>query len=310
MLILKDLSIEIPGTNTHFLKLDEMSSDSEHTALLYGYSNLENSTLFDKIKGYKRKVYLNVTMPTEFCSDQKTFADDKFDEVYTICPYSVKWLNEIKGYNKYKLTCYPFNENDRQGKSEKKYDVCYHGGLHSEKHVKMLETFQKFNYRYMSMTHGINELTSRFINYTTDRNLTNSEKLQRISESKISVCYNNFPVRNNSDLNNIKSRPNWRSNEAFKKAETDLVCPQFKSRVNEAAICGTLNLIERDSWNVIEHFYEPDKHFVYFDRDSLEERISDILNNWASYEYMIDAARLHSRRYSSQQLCKNIRSRE
>ena len=96
MLVLKDLSVEIPGTNMHYVDIDKYSEQSEDTVLLYGYNNLQSNNLFDKIRHFKRKIYFNVTMPTEFCSDQDIRLDDKIDEVYTICPYSVDWLNCIK----------------------------------------------------------------------------------------------------------------------------------------------------------------------------------------------------------------------
>ena len=54
MLVLKDLSIEIPGTNMHYVDIDKYSSPSDDIVLLYGYNNLHSNQLFDKIKDFKK----------------------------------------------------------------------------------------------------------------------------------------------------------------------------------------------------------------------------------------------------------------
>lgn len=302
MIVVKDLKCEVPYTNTHYFGLDEYSKNSNRV-LFYGYHHLESNALFDKFKG-KERFYLNVTAPTEFCSPQPTEADDKFDRIYTICPYTVHWLNALKG-DKYRFIWYPFNENDIPSNRAKLYDVCYHGGIHGQEYVNCLETLRKFNYRYMSMTHGINQLTRDYLRYATDINLSNSEKLKRISECKISVCFNSFTVRNQEDLNHIKSRPEWQENLAFSLAESDNIVPQVKSRLNEAAFCRTLNLVKRDAWNVVERFYEPDE-FVYF--DNLEETITEVLQNFDRYEDTIEKAYQRSLNYTTKKLYEKIKN--
>lgn len=309
MLVLKDLSIEIPGTNMHYIGLDKYSQPSEETVLLYGYNFLHSNRLFDEIKDFKRKIYFNVTMPTEFCSDQNIFLDDKFDEVYTICPYSVAWLNKIKKTNSYKLAWYPLNERDIPVIQDKVYDVCYHGGMHGGKYTDMLSEIMPFSYRYMTMTHGINQLTQNCIPYATDLNLTNKEKMERIAQCKISVCMNSFTVRGEADLNNIKSQPHYLDNDAFIHAEKHRLCPQIKSRMNEAAACKTLNLVEKDLWNVAETFYRPDEHFVYFEKGNLTETITEVLDHWDTYEPMIESAYSHFKNnYTTKSLYNKIRN--
>lgn len=308
MRVLKNLTLEIPGTNTHYFRLDEFSNDDGKNVLLYGYQNLENNSDFDKVKDYKRKVYLNVTMPTEFCSPQSTDADDKFDEVYGICPYTNNWLNDIKQKPKYKTIFYPFSKKDIPITNNKVYDVCYHGGIHGKTYVECLDIISKFNYRYMSMTHGINELTHKNLYRATNLNLTNQQKLSVIASTKISICYNTFPVRDGADLNNIKSRKDWWKNEAFSKVETEKIIPQFKSRFNEAAMAKTLNLIKRDNWNIVEKYYTPDEDFIYFDsNEELKIKIEEILNNWQHYQNIINNAYNKSLNYTSEALYNIIK---
>jgi hypothetical protein len=310
MRVIKDLSIEIPGTNTHYFKLDELSKDDGENVLLYGYVNLENDNNFNIVRDHKRKTYLNVTMPTEFCSSQPTNSDDKFDEIYGICPYTTKWLNEIKGVDKYRTTFYPFNELDIPKNTDKKYDVIYHGGIHGEKYTKMLDVMRKFNYRFASQTHGINGLTSQNLKYATNTNLTNQEKLNLISECKISICFNTFDIRNQSDIDNIKNRTDWNKNEAFKHIDDLMMAPQFKSRCNEAAFSKTLNLVKRDPWNLIEHYYETDE-FIYFDSfEDLEEKIREITNNWDKYSLIVEKAYIKSLNYTTEKMYNMIKNKE
>jgi len=309
MRVIKDVSLEIQGTNTHYFRLDELSEDDGENVLLYGYNHLLRNNHFNTIKDYKRKIYLNVTMPTEFCSNQNMNLDDKFDEIYGICPYTNKWLNEVKGVDKYKTICYPFNEIDIPKNTDKKYDVCYHGGIHGETYTQCLEIMSDFNYRYMSMTNGINALTRQAIGqYATNLDLSNEEKINLISECKISICYNTFTIRGAQDINNIKSRKDWSKNEAFKHIDDLKIAPQFKSRFIEAAYCKTLNLVQLDPWNVIEVYFEPNIHYITFkDNSELEAKLKHILAHWDDYKPMIDAAYDKVLDYSTEKLYNRIK---
>jgi len=310
MKVIKDISLEIPGTNVHYFNLDEYTEDNNATILAYGYNFLESHHMYDELKKYNRKVYLNVSMPTEFCGNVPTLQDQFFDEVYSICPYSVNWLNDITKTNKYKSISYPFNKHDIPTTHDKKYDVCYHGGLHGRYHLECLDIMRKFNYRYMSMTHGIGGLTSSNLGYATNLNLTNQEKLNLIAECKISICYNYFPVRDGfNDAANIKGRTDWFKNEAFKHIDDFKIIPQLKSRLNEAAMARTLNLVQKDPWNVVENYYVPDVDFVYFEsNEELEEKIQQILNNWDDYQQMIESAYQKSLNYTTEKLYERIKT--
>lgn len=309
MRVVKDLKLEILGTNSHYFRLDEFNEDSETDILVYGYNFVQDSSKCEGLKKYVRKVYLNYWMPTEFCGKVSTTQDSFFDEVYGICPYSVKWLNEITNSKKYKTICYPFNLKDIPQNKEKIYDVCYHGGLHGDYHLRCLDIMRNFNYRYVSMTHDINPLTRSNLKYATNLDLTNEEKFNLISQCKISIVYNYFPVRNSNDVNNIKGRDKWHINKAFNHIDDLKIIPQFKSRVNEAAISKTLNLVQRDSWNVIEYFYTPDVDFIYFDsNEELGFKISEILLNWDNYNSMIENAYQKSLNYSTEKLYAKIKN--
>lgn len=305
MQVVKNLKAEILGTNTYYFDIDRYHDPLSDEVIVYGYDSLEHKL---DLSGFKKKKYLNVTMPTEFCSNQDISLDNDFDIVYTICPYSAEWLNKIKNTNKYKTVWYPFNESYEPEKEEKLYDVCYHGGIHGSKYTRMLEIMIRFNYRYMTMRHGINTLTRKCLPYATDMDLSFQEKLRRVSQSKISICYNSFPVRGESDLINVKSKQLYSDNQAFSHIEDLGIIPQLKSRFIEAAYSKTLNLVERDPWNVIEKWYVPGKHFVYFDgNDHLDEKIKEILANWDKYKVIAEECYEYTKSmYSIQKFIEKI----
>lgn len=307
MKIIENLSIEIPDTNTHHFKLSEYNQEDSEDILCMGYTFLENGVHQGTLNNYKRKIYLNVTAPTEFYGPQPIDADSEFTEVYSICPYSNEWLNGIVGYEKYKTICYPFNKKDIPSNNEKLYDVIYHGGLHGSKYVRMLELIKNFNYRYLSLNYGINELTSHNLHYATNLNLSNKEKINIISQTKISICFNNVEVRKDQ-IPYLKAKKDWWKNEAFSHIDTLGLVPQFKSRCNESAFSKTLNLVMRDPWNVIEKFYDRDE-FVYFDNvEELPDKINEILSNWPSYTSMIEKSYNKSLNYTTENLINKIKN--
>ena len=67
--------------------------------------------------------------------------------------------------------------------------------MHGAKYTEILNELLFFNYRYMTMTHGINGLTQQCIPFATDLNLTNDEKLERIAQCKMSVIMEECTVR-------------------------------------------------------------------------------------------------------------------
>ena len=307
MKVYKDLRIEIPGTNAHYFNLDEYSEENENLALYYGYNYLEKGVPQELLDSHNCNIYLNVTMPTEFVGINPIGRDSKFDKVYGICPYTNKWLNDMENSNRYETISYPFNKNDIPGDTKKKYDVIYHGGLHSQIYIDMLDIMQRFNYRYLSQSFGINSETAFNLYRATNINLSNAHKLKKIAESKISICFNTVSIIVNNHYRNIKSLPNWKTFEIFKHLDDLSIIPQYKSRCNEAAFCKTLNLVKRDPWNIIEEFYDTDE-FVYFDSmDELESKIHEILNNYDAYIPIIEKAYIRSLNYTTEKLYNKIK---
>ena len=308
MLILEDLSIEELDTNAHHWDIKSLSTDNNQTVLMYGFNAAINKDFQLQCKDYTRKLYFNNWAPCEFCHTDvmgglNAFEYDLFfDEIYSICPYTVKWLNSMYGVDRYKYIFYPFNKKYiLKSDPIKLYDVIYHGNIHCQEHIDCLEVISKFNHRYIS------QRNNQYSEYITDQNVPYKEKLNKIAQSKISICYNFCPIRP-QDINPIQSYQSWNTNKAFSEVGKKNIFPQFKgARMHEAAISKTLNLVYRDQWNVVEDWYTPNKEFIYFkDKQDLKNKIQDILENWVDYAYIIDNAYKKVMNYTTEKFIKEI----
>lgn len=239
----------------------------------------------------KKIVRLEFEEPNKFfLGDNMESYDPEFYKIFTLCPYTSKWLNEKYAIDKRVPIFFPFNECDIPQKTDKKYDVIYTGHIVSKKLLSDLKTISKFNYRFVSND------KSKLV---TNQNASYDDKLKLISETKITIVHNLLHPKRKY-FKNIWNYEGWQNNEAFKlvprrsewwKIFTDnnIVVPQLKSRVFEAAFCRSLILCKKDQFNVIENYFEPNKEFIYYEND-LESKIKEILNDFEKYEHIIDNA--------------------
>lgn len=317
MKVLKDLSVEIPDTNSYHWNFEPFSSD-DGIDLAVGFNSLRNSFDYNLEAQSRKRVLFNNWAPCEYASrviwDQVDAiqAEEHFDYVLTICPYTAAWRNLNLSNAKYIFAFYPFSEKIIPPESEKKYDVIYHGGIHGREHILAIKVMRSFNYRFTSLDYGINPLTRKYLKYATDINLDFQEKITRISESKISICFNiihvSFPHFKNIKIYQSKMPPgseffnSLKLVDIFKNYPWIGTLPQFKTRMHEAAISKTVNLVYKDAWNVAESYYEPNVEFIYFqDEADLNKKIRYVLENWESdyIQSMIDAAYQKAMRYTS-----------
>tara|TARA_R110001592_G_scaffold321570_3_gene600149 strand:- start:3388 stop:4338 length:951 start_codon:yes stop_codon:yes gene_type:complete len=311
MLILEDLSAEVPDTNSFHWNFKKFSSGNDKKVLMYGYNSSNNTKFHDQTNGYK-KIYFNNWAPCEFAQSKdhnnkiSLDYDNKFNIIYSICPYSSAWLNKLQSEREYRYIFYPFCETLIPATNIKEYDVIYHGGIHCKHHVDCLKTMRNFNYRYCSMTNYINPLTRFHLSYATNTNLSFKDKINLVAASKVSVCYNFVDVKD-SHREIIKKLPNYKHNEAFAYINDKQIMPQFKTRFHEAAISRTINLVMRDDWNVIEDFYSPGEDFIYFDdKDDLKNKINMIVNDWDNYQSIVENAYQKSLNYTTKKFIEKI----
>jgi hypothetical protein len=255
----------------------------------WGQFELSNEEL-DKIKS-KKIIRLEFEEPNKFfLGDKMESYDHEFHKIYTLCPYTSDWLNKKEGIERRVPIYFPFNENDIPPISQKIYDVIYTGHIVSKKLLDDLKIIAKFNHRFVSNDQN---------NLVTNQNASYNEKIKLISESKITLVHNLLHPKRKY-FKNIWNYEGWQNHEGFKlipkptqfwKIFTDknIVVPQLKSRVFEAAFSRSLILCKRDQFNVIEKYFEPNKEFIYYE-NNLEEKITEILENYHLYENIIENA--------------------
>ena len=250
---------------------------------------------------WKQKiVYLEQEEPNRFFSNVGWFNhyefDDKFSEVFSICPYTTDWYNSM-GKNHTNVFM-PITYQPQQ--EDKLYDICFAGHIYAGQIEEDVSVLKNFNYRVISNSeHKI----------TTDKSVSQEEKLQIISQSKISLVHNLlYPTEEH--IANVKKISGWEKNAAFSRLDEGIV-PQIKGRVFEAAMCKSLILCQRDPWNVIERFFEPEKEFVYYDKGCGKEKIEEILANYENYLPVIEAAYEKSLNYTTKSFAtKYLKAKE
>jgi len=158
------------------------------------------------------------------------------------------------------------------------------------------------------MTHHINSYTKDHLHYATDTNLGFRKKIELVASSKISICYNLVHVMSDQIERIIKYRALGR-NEAFSTVGFWNVMPQFKTRMHEAALSKSINLVRRDQWNVVERFYKPNVDFIYFETESELPRVIDaILSKWDSdhIQGIVESAYQRVKRYSTANFVRDL----
>lgn len=298
MKIISDMRAEVPDTNAHHFNLKKFSDDESDDLLVYGYHNAYNNI---KHEAEGRKVLFDYWSPTEVMGRHTLDYVDNYSEIYTICPFLAATSD------KYKYCFYPFNEDHAMGAPlQKKTDVMYHGGIHGKEHLDCLEVMRNFNYDYITKTSHINKMTEFNLRFATKTDLSFREKLIAVGESKISVCYNLVPI-SEDQRQIVKHNSGLVNNKAFDHVD-DYIVPQFKVRAHEAAFCKTVNLVYRDPWNLMEDFYAKDE-FVYFDdKEDLEDKIEEVLEDWDSYEGMRERAFKRSQSYTNREFVALVES--
>lgn len=241
-----------------------------------------------------RVVRLEFEEPNKFFIPENFDAyDGDFHRVLTLCPYTAEYLNERQGVERRVPIFFPFDEAFIPPKSEKRYDIIYTGHLHPKPIMRDMKLISRFNYRLVS--NSGHELV-------TDRGVGYQEKLDLISQSKITLTHNLlYPTVRH--VLNVWKYPEWRDNKAFSDIPRGLIglakrlmtgqgieVPQLKSRVFEAAFCRSLILCKKDNFNVIEKYFTPGEEFVYYEEGRLVETVNKILANYDAYLPMIDRA--------------------
>lgn len=191
----------------------------------------------------------------------------KADKILTLCPYTADLFENRT------LVFFPFSEDWIPEESEKVIDVSYFGSIETTPFWRSYieNVFTKYNFRYGHYNMGNVPRCSY------------KDKLKILSQSKISVVHGLW--RSLSTEGHLKF-PRASENLAFSHLHEG-VGPQVKSRMFEAAFSRCVILCQRDYWNTIELWFEPEKEFMYFDNEEdLDKKINFIINNYDQFDDM------------------------
>jgi len=313
MRVVTDSSGDYADGPTVKINLTRFSTGSSKEVLFYGYQSLFNGKLRDEYKDYERKVLLNLWQPTEYCAPSQFIEQatpyvpdgglyEYFDEIYSICPYTINYQQRFTGEQKYKLIWHPFappeDYNGAPLDFRKPIDVCYFGGIHGDCHQKMATVMRMFNHRISYLYR---------MPFVTDVGLSHHDKLQLAASSKITVVYNQCALKP-EHISNICQMRNWQANQAFDGLSLDnpIIC-QLKCRLFEALYCKNVLLIKRDRWNIVEKFL-PRESFIYFsDEADLEFKIRFVLDNYGGFAKSLAFNQDYSMRFAGKATFEFIR---
>ena len=297
MKVVRDKSGEYSDCGYRYLDFERFNNEESDTAFFYGYASGRNKNLINQHDGYKRKVFYQGEQPCGFYSLNETerlgsinIAED-FDEFYSTCPYSAKWMNTIHGIDKYRPAIFPHNKNwacPAADKPEKTMDVIYWGnlpnGASDVKHI--IETIPKFKHSFFSLGHG---LTSELAQHVTAFGAPRTEMWKALRHSKVMVTSNQLYLKQ-EEVDITKTLPRWQENEAFSHIDQNLM-PQIKTRPIEAIFNKTLVLLKKDPWRIFDYWFEPEKDFLYYENnEDLEGVLREITTNWDKYKHIADNA--------------------
>lgn len=246
----------------------------------------------ERIKS-KRVVRLEFEEPNKFFRGENFDSyDHDFHKIFTLCPYTADYFNHLQDADHRIPIFFPFDKKAIPAISAKDVDIIYTGHIIAKPIYRDIKTISKFNYRLVSNS------KSKLV---TDFGIGYHEKINLISRSKITLVHNLlYPTFKH--MREVWKYQDWQNNLAFKCLPNpsgwpkfflnrkNMVVPQLKSRVFEAAFSRSLILCKRDPFNVIEKYFEPEKEFVYFNDGELKQKIEEILANYEEYLPIIESA--------------------
>tara|TARA_R110000824_G_scaffold27012_4_gene92243 strand:- start:6448 stop:7401 length:954 start_codon:yes stop_codon:yes gene_type:complete len=281
--------------------LNECGDDSTENILMNGAAWLYEKNLRDKYKDYKRRCLLAFWSPCEFTSQEGKYHFEDYDfftEVYCVCPFTCKFMNDHFGYEKFRYVPYMFTNRSVQEFGNYDADCSWMGSIHGQDHISAIETMMKFEYKFLTSQRNTWMRHPYEFEKCTHVFLPNDEKLVQLSKCKSSLSFNMIYMSPSSKKNNF---------QAFEKFDEGIM-PQLKARTFEIASCKSLLLVKKDPWNLIEDFFEPNKEFIYFDNfDELEDIIRDVSNNFDKYQDIVEAAYLRNQNYTVENIYRYIK---
>ena len=307
MKITVDISGDYPDGITTYFNFQNYANkyqNLKNTSLSIGFNSVYNKEVHDLIQECDTRMFLNTEHPCTFYGKKEdglltSDVNNIFTDVFTICPYSTEWINNLHhgGSKKFKFDFFPIDKINaiKFDCEDKSIDSIFHGSICGKTHENTIRAISDFNYRFVTLGpdywHPNEDIDINFLySKVTNMAITTAQKWYLLSKTKTIPIQNQLYMKP-GQVENIKQHQDWHLNKAFEGVEdTNIIC-QIKPRVVEAAFFKVLMLVKKDNWNAIEFLYEPDKEFLYYDDEKdLPEMISEITNNWDKYKHIVDNA--------------------
>ena len=284
--------------------LAALSDEESNHILLNGAAWLYDRNLREKYKDYDRRCLLAFWSPCEFTSKTNFYHFDDYDfftEVYCVCPFTCKFMNEHYGYEKFKYIPYMFTNRSVTEYGQYDADCSWMGSIHGRDHVRAIEVMSKFKYKFMTSQKNTWMHHPYEYQKCTHVMLPNDLKLQELSKCRSSLSFNMIYMSPASRKNNF---------DAFERFDEGIM-PQFKVRTFEIASCKSLLLVKKDPWNLVEDFFEPGKDFIYFENfNELQAIIEDVSKNFESYQGVIESAFNRVQDYTAEKIYEYIKQND
>ena len=322
MKVVRDSSGEYGDCGYEYLDFEQHGDDSIDEVLFYGYASGRNKKLIEQHSSFDRKIFYQGEQPCGFYSLREKerldslYVGRNFDEVYTTCPYSAAWMNNLHNYDKYRTAIFPHNLKwavQPDESPEKILDVIYWGNVPNDSKIvkNIIETIPKFKHNFFTLGLGMeqkymDELAAKVGPFVTGVNVPRQLMWERLKYSKIMVTANLLYL-SGREVEATKTLPRWQENRAFSHIDNYLM-PQIKTRPIEAIFNKTLVLLKEDPWHIFDHWFEPGEEFLYYKEDEdLEPMIREISQNWQNYEHITQNAYNKAiKLYSSTELYNNM----
>jgi len=309
MKIINNKSGEYGDVINSYYNLERFDEKNEDEVLFVGYTTSIDANLKEIHKEFKKRAYLNLEAPCAFASTTTCMEEqDYFTHVYTLCPYVCEYANarENKDTRYYQIP-FPFDEETYKEVpcDDKSIDVMYMGTIMCADHAHMIEVMKNYNYVHCSLNPG--DLTQGGFHYSapTHYKIPFKEKLSLLGKSKASVVMNLCPISEAHKFH-IRQNKDWDKIRAFDDLDSNYI-PQIKPRLFEAMAMKSVALVRWDRWNVVEDFFVPNEHFIYWNTfDELKEILDNMRDNPDIYNQIINNAYIRVHEFTIEKIIRRI----
>ena len=298
MKVISDFRGHYEDTVERYFDYEKYGDNCNENIFMHGQGWTEFQDARVEFETYSYKATFNYEQPcawqdpnnTDFMKRSADSAN-AFSKIYTVCPYSATWLNEMQGMKRFIPAIIPYPESQTAEKPvEKQFDILYWGAVHNQDHLDILDVCKNYKYNFLTLGFLYWALkTPNKSHLITAENIPRARMWELIRKTKITVG-SNLLYLNPERATAAKQLEGWQKNRSLERLG-DHIMPQMKTRPLEAVMNRSLLLMLRDPWNVIEEWFEPEKEFLYYDdKDDLQEKVQEITNNWEKYEHITEAA--------------------